>query len=81
MIDGFIKVAAATPDLRVADCEYNVDHMKALIDEAARAGVHLIVFPELGITGYTCGDLFLQDTLLFGCSGWPQGADQVFRKF
>ena len=66
MIDGFIKVAAATPDLRVADCEYNVDHMKALIDEAARAGVHLIVFPELGITGYTCGDLFLQDTLLLG---------------
>ena len=45
MIDGFIKVAAATPDLRVADCEYNVDHMKALIDEAARSGVHLIVFP------------------------------------
>lgn len=66
MIDGFIKAAAATPDLRVADCEYNVERMKVLIDEAAKAGAHLIVFPELGITGYTCGDLFLQDALLLG---------------
>ncbi|MDR0817661.1 MAG: NAD(+) synthase, partial [Clostridiales Family XIII bacterium] len=64
MLDGFIRVAAVTPEIRVADCAFNV----ARIHEAARAaadkGAKIIVFPELSVTGYTCGDLFLQDTLL-----------------
>lgn len=66
MKHGFLRVAAATPVIRVADCEYNTGKMLELIDQAVAAGNKLIVFPELGITGYTCGDLFLQDTLLNG---------------
>ncbi len=64
MQDGFIKVATATPDIRVADCSYNAQSILSIIKNAAQQGVHLLVFPELCITGYTCGDLFLQDTLL-----------------
>ncbi len=64
MKDGFIKVAAATPDIKVADCEFNRQSIKKCIDECALKGAKIIVFPELCITGYTCGDLFLQDTLL-----------------
>ncbi len=66
MKDGFIKVAVASPKLKVADCAYNGKEMMQMIKEAEEAGVKLLVFPELGITGYTCGDLFLQDTLLTG---------------
>ena len=64
MKDGFIKVAAATPKIRVADCDYNAGEIIRLCHEAAALGVKILVFPELCITGYTCGDLFLQDTLL-----------------
>ena len=64
MRDGFVKVAAATPKIRVADCAYNAGAIAALCREAAGMGVKLLVFPELCVTGYTCGDLFLQDTLL-----------------
>ena len=64
MRDGFIKVAAATPKIRVADCDYNAGEIIRLCHEAAGLGVKILVFPELCITGYTCGDLFLQDTLL-----------------
>ena len=64
MKDGFIKVAAATPEVRVADCLWNGEQTIKLIEEAESMGVKVLVFPELGITGYTCGDLFLQDTLL-----------------
>jgi len=64
MRDGFIKVAAATPDIKVADCEYNREKIQKCIDECVGKGAKIIVFPELCITGYTCGDLFLQDTLL-----------------
>jgi NAD+ synthase (glutamine-hydrolysing) len=64
MKHGFIKVAAATPVIRVADCGYNTGKIMELIDKASEQGNKLIVFPELSITGYTCGDLFLQDTLL-----------------
>ena len=64
MKDGFIKVAAATPAIRVADCEYNKANILALIKSAAEQNVKLLVFPELCITGYTCADLFMQDTLL-----------------
>lgn len=64
MRDGFIKTAAATPDIRVADCGYNKENIQGCIDECCGKGAKIIVFPELCITGYTCGDLFLQDALL-----------------
>ncbi|WP_373129991.1 NAD(+) synthase [Dorea formicigenerans] len=64
MRHGFIKVAAATPDIRVADVDYNKGQIIKQMDEAAEAGAKIIVFPELCTTGYTCSDLFLQDILL-----------------
>ncbi len=66
MRDGFVKVAAGTPKIRVADCEYNAGQIIALMKEAAAQGVKVLALPELCLTGYTCGDLFLQDTLLDG---------------
>ena len=64
MKDGFIKIACATPELKVADCDYNADKITELIKDAFQKGVKVICFPELSITGYTCGDLFLQSALL-----------------
>ncbi len=61
---GFLKVAAAVPQVRVADCTHNAGRIIALTEEAARRGVEIVVFPELAVTGYTCGDLLLQSTLL-----------------
>ncbi len=61
---GFLKVAAAVPQVRVADCEYNSARIVALAEEAARRGVEIVAFPELAVTGYTCGDLLLQSALL-----------------
>ncbi|MEG2770904.1 MAG: NAD(+) synthase, partial [Alistipes sp.] len=61
---GFLKVAAAIPSVRVADCDYNAEQIVAMIQQAARRGVEIVAFPELSITAYTCGDLFLQPTLL-----------------
>ena len=66
MRDGFIKVAAGTPEIRVADCVYNAQQCIALIGQAAEQGVKVLCLPELCLTGYTCADLFLQDTLLQG---------------
>ena len=66
MRDGFVKVAAGTPEIRVADCAYNAQACIALIQQAAEQGVKVLCLPELCLTGYTCGDLFLQDTLLQG---------------
>ena len=66
MKHGFLRVAAATPVIKVADCDYNAEKIIELIGEAESQGNKLVVFPELCITGYTCGDLFLQDTLLHG---------------
>lgn len=66
MKDGFIKIACVTPPLRVADCSYNAQQIIIHAREAASAGAKLIVFPELCITGYTCGDLFQQSTLIQG---------------
>ena len=63
---GFIKAAAATPEIRVADCSYNAGQTVKLMREASEKGVKLLVFPELCITGYTCSDLFLQRRLLDG---------------
>ena len=66
MKDGFIKVAVATPPVKVADCVYNGEQAAAMIKEADGHQVQLLVLPELYLTGYTCGDLFLQGTLLEG---------------
>ena len=64
MKDGFIRVAAATPDLKVADPVFNREQTWKMMQEAASRDVKILVFPELGLTGYTCSDLFLQDTLI-----------------
>lgn len=64
MRDGFIKVAAVTPDIRVADVSFNTEKICQAIDSAAKEGAKIAAFPELCITGYTCGDLFAQDVLL-----------------
>ena len=64
MKHGFIKVAAVTPDVRVADCEFNKAKIIEAMKECAAKQVKIAVFPELCLTGYTCGDLFLQDVLL-----------------
>lgn len=64
MRHGFIKVASGTPELKVADVEYNVEKIKELICKASEEKVKLLVLPELCITGYTCGDLFFQKILL-----------------
>ena len=66
MRDGFISVAAGTPKIRVADCRYNAEQIFTLMREADKQGVKVLALPELCLTGYTCGDLFLQDTLLRG---------------
>ena len=66
MRDGFIKVAAGTPKIRVADCRYNAEQIFTLMREADKQGVKVLCLPELCLTGYTCGDLFLHDTLLKG---------------
>lgn len=72
MQDGFIKVAAGTPEIRVADCAYNAQACLSLLHQAAAEGVKVLCLPELCLTGYTCGDLFLQDALL-------QGAEDALR--
>lgn len=64
MQDGFIKVAALTPQIKVADVEYNTEVIIQMMQEAYKKGAKVLVFPELCITGYTCQDLFYQKTLL-----------------
>ena len=66
MNDGFLKAAALSPSLRVADCAYNTSQILSQLKDAAARGVRLAVFPEFCLTGYTCGDLFLQRTLQQG---------------
>ena len=67
MKDGFIKVAAATPKIKVADPAYNTEEILKIIDETEKNGASVLVFSELTISGYTCGDLFLQQPLLTEC--------------
>ena len=67
MKQGFVKVAAVTPKIKVADTVYNAQQICAGIDEAASKGAKIIVFPELCLSGYTCSDLFLQERLLTSC--------------
>ncbi len=64
MKHGFVKVAAVTPNIKVADVDYNLKEICRLIDETVENGAKIIAFPELCVTGYTCGDLFSQDILL-----------------
>jgi len=64
MEQGFIKVAAVTPKIRVADTKYNAQAICEKLEEVIDYGAKIIVFPELCITSSTCGDLFLQDVLL-----------------
>lgn len=64
MKHGYVKVAAAVPFVRVADCYYNTEQIKKLVVQADSEGVELLTFPELSVTGYTCGDLFLHPFLL-----------------
>ena len=64
MQHGFIKVAAAIPNVRVADCAFNTEQIKSLLMQAEQNGVEVVCFPELSITGYTCQDLFHSQQLL-----------------
>ena len=66
MIDGFVRLCAATPALEVANVEKNAREIARLALEAASQGANVCVFPELSLTGYTCGDLFLHDRLVRG---------------
>ena len=63
---GFVKVAAAIPKVRVADCNFNTQETLTLISQAEKEGAEIVVFPELGITSCSCGDIFRQPTLLKG---------------
>lgn len=66
MRHGFVKAAAVTPKIKVADTAYNADIICDSIAEAAAGGAKIIVLPELCLTGYSCGDLFWQDRLISG---------------
>lgn len=61
---GFVKVACVTPKLKVCDCVFNADEIIKDFNDAVKNGAEIVVFPELSITGYTCGDLFFQQSLL-----------------
>lgn len=81
---GFVRVAAVTPDLKVADVEYNAAEIKKNIDSIVKEKVKLAVFPELCLTGYTCSDLFLQKIMLdraleatFDIADYIKGKDLV----
>ena len=64
MRQGFIRTAASTPNIRVADPAYNAEQIYERMQEGVENQADIMVFPELCLTAYTCGDLFLQDTLL-----------------
>src|SRR5262245_4914628 len=62
-VQSFLRVAAASPELRVADCQFNAERTLDLLRQAEDVGADLVVFPEMGLTGYTCNDLFHHRTL------------------
>lgn len=64
MRDGYIRVGAATPKVKVADCAYNADRIVEMSLKASKNSISVLVFPELSITGYTCQDMFLHKTLI-----------------
>ena len=63
-LTSYIRVASACPAIKVADINFNINEIISTIDKAAEVGTEIIVFPELSITGYTCGDLFRQRILI-----------------
>ena len=63
---GFLRVASAVPQLKLADCRFNAEQTISLLDQAEERGISLVVFPEMGLTGYTCNDLYFQRTLQQG---------------
>lgn len=65
---GYIRIASAIPSVNVADCQFNTKHILDLVDKAYNEDVEIILFPELSITSYTCGDLFSQSTLIDDCN-------------
>ncbi len=73
MKDGFIRIGAVSPEIRPGDCEFNADSIISAITDAYMRGVRLLALPELCVTGATCGDLFLQSTLI-------DGAERAFRR-
>ncbi len=73
---GFVKVCAATPEIRVADVQFNTKNIISAIAESSKKGSQIIVFPELSICGYTCGDLFNQSVLI---KGVEEGVNAVKR--
>ena len=79
--DGFIRVAASTPEVRVADVEFNREQICKGIEEAKAQGAAVLVFPELALTGYTCGELFMQKPLLSKVRGelidFTKGSDML----
>ena len=75
---GFLRVAAACPPVRVADPERNADATLAFAARAADGGAQVVVFPELGLTGYTCGDLFFSLTTLV--AGAERALERVLRE-
>jgi len=82
MNHGFLKVSACTPSIRVADCMYNAEKIIEQIKVSEDKNVKLAVFPELCITGSTCGDLFMQDTLLKGAeNALREIADENKKRF
>lgn len=85
MKQGFVKVAAVTPKIKVADTVYNGQVIRELMQESVKQGAKLVVFPELCLTGYTCQDLFLQEKLLMGAreelvrlAASSEGLDAIF---
>ena len=71
---GFLRTAAVSPALHVADCAYNTQQIIAAMRAQAVAGTKLLCLPEFALTGYTCSDLFLQETL---CRGAEEGLIQI----
>ncbi|MDE6142814.1 MAG: NAD(+) synthase, partial [Muribaculaceae bacterium] len=60
---GYVRVGAGVPSLKVADIDFNREGILAIVNDAVSKGVEVLVMPELGVTGYTCGDLFEQPLL------------------
>ena len=76
--DGFIRVAASTPEVKVADVEYNREQVCEQIEEGRKKGASIMVFPELVLTGYTCGELFIQKSLLAKAKEELREADRLY---
>lgn len=77
---GFVRVAAGVPRVKVADCEHNVVEISRLIKQAEINSAEIVVFPELAVTAYTCGDLFQQRTLVQGAEEWLGGMIETMKR-